>query len=95
MKAKTTFDPATARTYYLNQSGTRAISIDGNGNRETLPVILANGEAPKPRAVLYWEQCGNFAYPSIRVKGKAVAVYPDSDVAPTVWMPFALRHPSA
>lgn len=73
---KTKFNPTTARLYYLNNSGTRCVSIDRDGNRETIPVSL-DGVTITQRAVLYWEQCGNFAYPAIRVKGKALTVYPD------------------
>jgi len=90
---RTAYNPATARTYYLNQSGSRAVSIDRNGNRDTLPVSL-DGETVKSRAVLYWEQCGNFAFPAVRVKGKAVTVYPDSEVEPTKWLPFAVMYPN-
>jgi hypothetical protein len=85
-------DSATARMYYLNNSGSRWVTIDRSGNRETLPVSL-DGETVKPRAVLYWESCGNFAYPVIRVKGKAVTLYPDSEVTCTKWMPYSVLYP--
>jgi hypothetical protein len=87
---RTTYSPTTARPYYLNQSGSRAVSIDGNGNRETLPVSL-DGETVKPRAVFYWEQCGNFSFPCIRVGGKAVAVFPDDTFEPSMYMPLAVK----
>ncbi len=90
---KTKYDPATARQYYLNQSGSRAVSIDRNGNRETLPVSL-DGKTIKPRVVRYWEQCGNFAFPVVRVKGKETPVFPDSEVEATMWMPFEVKYPA-
>ena len=90
---KTPYNPATARQYYLNNSGTRVVSIDRDGNREALPVSL-DGVNVKPRAVLYWEQCGNFAFPVIRVKGKAISVYPDSEVEATMWLPFEVKYPA-
>ena len=92
---KRTYNPATARTYYLNQSGHRAISIDGNGNRETIPVSL-DGVTSKPRSVLYWESCGNFGIPVVRVRGKAVAVHPDTEVPPvSFYAPFEVKYPKA
>jgi len=90
---KKQYNPATARQYYLNQSGSRAVSIDRDGNRETLPVSL-DGVTVKPRAVRYWEQCGNFAFPAVRVKGKTVTVYPDSEVTATMWLPFEVKYPA-
>jgi len=87
---KTQFNPATARHYYLNNHGTRAVKIDHNGNRETLPVSI-DGKTIKPRAVIYWEQCGNFAFPAVRVKGKAVTVYPDNETEPTKWQPYEIH----
>lgn len=90
---KTSYNPATARHYYLNSHGTRSVHIDRDGNRETLPVSL-DGVTVKARAVLYWEQCGNFAYPVIRVKGKTINVYPDSEVEATMWLPYEVKYPT-
>jgi len=87
---KTQFNPATARPFYLNAHGTRAVRIDRNGNRETLPVSI-DGETVKPRAVTYWEQCGNFSFPAVRIKGKAVTVYPDNETEPTKWQPYEIH----
>jgi hypothetical protein len=91
---KTQFNSATARMYYLNNSGSRWVTIDRSGNRETLPVSL-DGETVKLRAVLYWEACGNFAYPVIRLKGKAVTLYPDSEVTCTKWLPYSVLYPQS
>jgi len=77
---KTKFDPANSRPVYLNNYGTRAVRIDSWGHRETLPFSTDGGKTIVQRAVCYWEQCGNFAFPTIKVKGKRQAVYPDSDV---------------
>lgn len=88
---RTKYNPKTARFFYLNQDGSRGVSIDANGNRERLPVSL-DGIAVKERAVLYHEMCGNFSYPVIRIKGKPVTVYPDSDVEVTMWMPYEVKY---
>ena len=93
MSKKTIYDKRTARTDYLNNTGSRAVSIDRNGNRERLPVSFDGGVTIKDRAVLYWEQCGNFGFPCIRIKGKAVFVYPDSEVEPTYWTTYELKYP--
>lgn len=85
------YNPKTARFYLLNNDGTRGVSIDANGNRERLPVTL-DGVTIKARAVLYHQQLGNFSTPFIRVKGKAVAVFPDSENK--VWMPFEIKYPN-
>lgn len=92
---RTKYNPATARTYYLNGTGSRCVSIDSKGNRETLPVSL-DGITVQPRAVLYWEARGNFGFPVIRVKGKAVAVFPDMEAPPvTIYLPFEVKYPKA
>lgn len=91
---RTKYNPATAQTYYLNSTGTRCVSIDRDGNRETLPVSL-DGVTIKIRSIRYWEQCGNFAFPVIRVKGKETIVYPDSEVTPEKWLPFYVKYPNA
>ena len=75
---KNKFDKETARFYYLNNSGTRGVRIDAEGNRERL--LVNDGEAVKERAVCFWEQCGNFSFPVVRLKGKQITVYPKSDV---------------
>lgn len=91
---RTQYNPATAQTYYLNSTGSRCVSVDRDGNRETLPVSL-DGVTVKIRSVRYWEQCGNFSFPVIRVKGKEVSVYPDSEFDPVVWTPFSVKYPNA
>lgn len=88
---KTPFDEKTSKFYYLNQSCSRGVRIDHNGNRETLPVSL-DGVTVRERAVLFWEQCGSFSAPMIRVAGKVVMVFPDSDVSPKKWLPYAVKH---
>lgn len=85
------YNPKTARFYYLNQHGTKGVSIDANGNRERLPVSL-DGITVKERAVLYHQTCGNFSYPIIRVKGKKVVVYPNDNFEPTMWMPYEIKY---
>jgi hypothetical protein len=92
--SSTPFNPDTSRFYYLNSDGSRGVRIDSDGNRERLPVSL-DGKTTRPRAVLYWQTLGNFAVPYIRVQGKAVAVYPDSEVTPSAWLPFEVLYPSA
>lgn len=91
MKSNRIYNSATARTLYLDQSGYRVVSIDRNGNRETLPVSL-DGVSVKPRSLVCWQACGNFSYPIIRVKGRQVTVYPDSEVSPTKWMPYSVKY---
>lgn len=87
---KNTYNPDTARHYHINSIGSRSVSIDREGNRETLPVSL-DGETVKPRAVRYWEMCGNFSYPVIRVKGKETTIFPDDIFQPTMWTPLAVK----
>ena len=41
--------------------------------------------------MLYWEQCGNFSFPSIRIKGKVVAIYPDCEVCCKYWTTYKLK----
>jgi hypothetical protein len=89
---KTKYNPKTARFYSLNNCGTRGVSIDANGNRETIPVTL-DGVTVKARAVLYHEQMGNFSYPVIRIKGKKTVVFPDDNFQPTKWMPHKVKYP--
>jgi len=84
---RTKFNEADSFIYYLNQSGSRAVRIDRNGNRETIPVSW-DGVTVKQVAVKYWEQCGNFAMPYVRKGNKLVAVYADSDVEVTKYMPY-------
>ena len=87
----TKYDPASARLFYLNDTGHRAVCIDRNGNRERLPVSL-DGITVKARAVLYWEACGNFSFPVIRVRGKQVPVYPNTEVPPpAAWLPYGVK----
>lgn len=59
--------------YYLNNTGSRRKTP---GEK----LMFDDGRAVKPRAIDFWQQCGNFAFPCIRVKGKRVAVYPNSEV---------------
>lgn len=90
------FNPATSRFYYLNNSGSRGVRIDADGRRET--ILVNDGTATKPRAVVYWEACGNYTFPVVRLKGKRVTVYTD-DVPPPdgsspVWSPFEILYPN-
>jgi len=87
-----TYDNDTARVFYLNNSGSRCVKIDANGNRERLRVTF-DGITMKMVAVKYWEQCGNFSFPVVRHGKKLVAVYPDSEVEVSCWMPIQIRHP--
>jgi hypothetical protein len=91
---KRQYDPATSRHYYLNNHGTRGVRIDRQGNRETLPVSMDQGRTIRPRAVTYWQQCGNFCFPYIRVKGQIVSLYPDDEVTPTYWTTYANKYPT-
>ena len=92
---KRTYNPATGRHYYLNNHGTRGVRIDAQGNRETLPVSMDQGQTIKPRAVTYWQQCGNFAFPCVRIKGRAVTLYPNTEAAePEYWTTYANRYPT-
>lgn len=90
-----TYNESTSRFYYLNNSGSRGIRIDADGNREM--ILVNDGTCTKPRAVCYWEQCGNWSFPTVRIKGKRVTVYTDDcppvDGSAPVWMPYAVRHP--
>lgn len=89
------FNPSTSRFYYLNNSGSRGVRIDADGNRENITVN--DGTTTKQRAVLYWETCGNYSFPVIRLHGKRVTVYTDDTPPPDgcapVWSPFEIRYP--
>lgn len=92
---KNKFDKETARFYYLNNSGTRGVRIDAKGNRERL--LVNDGHTVKERAVCFWEQCGNFSFPVVKLKGKRVSVFPNSDVpnadgSPMEFMPYEVKH---
>lgn len=89
------FNPDNSRFYYLNNSGSRGVRIDADGNRETITVN--DGTTIKPRAVIYWQSCGNYSFPVIRLHGKRVTVYTDDTPPPDgsapVWSPFEVRYP--
>ena len=87
------FNPDNARFYHLNNEGTRGVRIDVNGNRERLPVSF-DGINVKDVAVVYWEQFGNFSFPTVRKGKKLVTVYSDSDVEATMWMPYGVKYPA-
>lgn len=93
--AMKTFNESTSRFYHLNSSGSRGVRIDADGNRET--VLVNDGTCTKARAVCYWEICGNWSFPVVRIKGKRVAVYtddcPPADGSAPVWVPYAVRYP--
>lgn len=92
---KRTYNPATGRHYYLNNHGTRGVRIDAQGNRETLPYSTDQGQTIKPRAVTYWKQCGNFAFPCIRIKGRTVTLYPNTEATePEYWTTYENRYPT-
>ena len=79
------------QTYYLNNNGSRWINLNRErGKREKIPVKL--GGITKQRTIQYWEACGNFAFPSIRIKGKNVAVYPNSDVECSYYMTYQEKY---
>lgn len=88
------FNESTSRFYYLNNSGSRGVRIDADGNHET--ILVNDGTCTKSRAVCYWEQCGNWSFPVVRIKGKRVTVYtndcPPADGSAPVWMPYAVKY---
>jgi hypothetical protein len=92
MKSKT-YNPLTAHTYSLNNRGDRVVSVDSNGNHETLPFSPDNGKTIKNKSVCYWQQLGNFAFPVVRIKGDMATVYPDSDVEPKFYSEFRIKYP--
>ena len=89
-----TFNPATSRFLYLNNSGSRGVRIDSNGNRETLPVQFETGGKVKQIAVKYWRQLGNFSFPVVRQGKQLIHVYPDSEVETKKWLPFDVKYPT-
>lgn len=93
MKSKT-YNPLTAHTYSLNNRGDRVVSVDSNGNRETLPFSPDGGKTIKNKSVCYWEQLGNWCFPVVRVKGKRQSVFPDSDMEPKFYMEFHVKYPN-
>lgn len=88
------YNSKTARFFTLNQDGTRGVSIDANGNRETIPFSMDGGKTIKNKSVLYHEQCGNFSFPVVRIKGKAVGAYPDSEVETKFYSTFDKKYPT-
>jgi hypothetical protein len=92
---KRTYNPATGRHYYLNSHGTRGVRIDAQGNRETLPVSMDQGQTIRPRAVTYWQQCGNFAFPCVRMQGRIITLYPNTEATePEYWTTYANKYPT-
>jgi len=78
------------KTLYLNDNGTRWINIDSSGQKEKIRVS-GNGVSYRDLTVVHWEQCGNSAYPTVKLDGSLVNVYPDhSD--PVVWMPYKVKY---
>lgn len=69
--------------------------IDANGNRETIPFSTDKGATIRHTAVKYWEMCGNWSCAHIRIAGKIVAVYPDSDVTVAYYQTFASKYPNS
>ena len=85
-----TYNPATARLVYLNQDGSRCVSIDANGNRERIPVSIDGGKTIKQVAVLYHEQLGNFSAPWIRFKSKIEMVVSNQPFDVQYWQPYCI-----
>ena len=88
------FDASTAKLFYLNKDGSKCVRMDANNRRERLPVSFDGGVTVKMVSVMYWEQCGNFAFANVRQRRKpgsnqikVIAVFPDSEVEPTMWKP--------
>lgn len=84
--------------YYLNGSGHRWTNRDDNNKSEK--ILVNDGKVTKLRAVRYWEACGNFAVPCVRIRGKIVKLFPESEVpnkdnSPMLWMPYAVKYPDA
>lgn len=75
----------------LNKTGSRWVSVDNDGNRETI-LVSWDGITSRPVAVKYWEQCGNFAYPVVRCGKKLIVVYSGDDVSPGNWIPYGVKY---
>jgi hypothetical protein len=86
-----TYNPESARLLYLDKSGHKCVRIDANGNRER--ILVCDGKTTKMRAIYYHEMVGNFSRTVIRIKGKEVAVFPDDEFNPSVWMPYDVKYP--
>ena len=85
-----TYNPATARLVYLNQDGSRCVSIDANGNRERIPVSIDGGKTIKQVAVKYFQQLGNHSAPWIRFKGKIEMVVSNQVIGVKYWQPYRI-----
>lgn len=72
--------------YYLNNTGSRWKTP---GEK----IMVDDGTKCRALAVEFWESCGNFARPIVRIRGKRESVVPHSDVRVSiyeiiVWRPW-------
>ena len=63
-------------TYYLNNSGSRWVHIDSQGNKDKISLLTKSGKVIA-RVVNYWSSFGNFATANISYKGKKIDVFAD------------------
>ena len=64
-------------TYYLNNSGSRWVTMNREGNHDRISLLTKTGKVIT-RAVKYWEAFGNFAIARISYKGKMIDVFTDT-----------------
>ena len=66
-----------SRVLYLNNSGSRMIVVDSQGNKEKQEFTTKSGRKVS-RIPIYWEMWGNFSCCLINYKGKRISVFPDT-----------------
>lgn len=71
------------QTLYLNNSGSRWITFDSNGNKSKLTLKTESGKEVT-RTEIYQESFGNFSVSLISYKGKKIKVFRDSILSDTV-----------
>ena len=64
-------------TYYLNNSGSRWVVMDRNGNKPKHTFKTESGKEVT-RTALFYESFGNFGLVWISWKGKKISVFADS-----------------
>lgn len=65
------------RTLYLNNSGSRWVNVDVNGNKDKVILQVSDGSTIT-RTVNYWSSFGNFATCNVSIKGKKRNVFTDT-----------------